>query len=225
MDGGWICGSNALEKAKAMIENGFISSAIVGVTNLTLRPEIQFQFQGLNRLNQSFQTKSFSSDGIYFLTKNEQGKLYNTMFIQTHILSINKNKHNITYQYVHKPHKPPIYILFECDLINNFFKFTFFLADGYNRSEACIVMYLQKASEAKRSYGTLLSVRSVHFGDHEGHITEHNRNNLKSLLLDSYKQANIDPASVEYIEAYGSGIKVILTCVCQHIIILWLTND
>jgi len=71
MDGGWICGSNALEKAKQMIENGYISSAIVGVTNLALRPEIQFQFQGLNRLNQSFQTKSFSSDGKYFLTKNE----------------------------------------------------------------------------------------------------------------------------------------------------------
>lgn len=70
MDGGWICGSNALEKAKRMIENGFISSAIVGVTNLTLRPEIQFQFQGLNRLNKNIQTKSFSSDGKYFLTKN-----------------------------------------------------------------------------------------------------------------------------------------------------------
>jgi len=70
-------------------------------------------------------------------------------------------------------------------------------------------MYLQKASEAKRSYGTLLSVKSVQFGDHGGHITEHNGNNFKSLLLDSYKQANIDPASVEYIEAYGSGIKVI----------------
>lgn len=71
MDGGWICGSNALEKAKRMIENGFISSAIVGVTNLTLRPEIQFQFQGLNRLNKNIQTKSFSSDGKYFLTKNK----------------------------------------------------------------------------------------------------------------------------------------------------------
>lgn len=68
MDGGWICGSNALEKAKRMIENGFISSAIVGVTNLTLRPEIQFQFQGLNRLNKNIQTKSFSSDGKYVLT-------------------------------------------------------------------------------------------------------------------------------------------------------------
>jgi len=72
-------------------------------------------------------------------------------------------------------------------------------------------MYLQKASEAKRSYGTLLSVRSIQFGDHEGHITEHNGKNLKSLLLDSYELANIDPASVEFIEAYGSGIKVKLT--------------
>jgi len=93
-----------------------------------------------------------------------------------------------------------------------------FLADGYNRSEACIVMYLQKASEAKRSYGTLLSVKSIQFGDHEGHITEHNGNNLKSLLLDSYKLVNIEPASVEFIEAYGSGIKVILTNVWQSII-------
>jgi len=69
MDGGWICGSNGLEKAKEMIESGSISSAIVGVTGLVLRPEIQLQFQGLNRLNKSNQTKTFSSDGKYFLKK------------------------------------------------------------------------------------------------------------------------------------------------------------
>jgi len=69
-------------------------------------------------------------------------------------------------------------------------------------------MLLQKASEAKRSYGTLLSVKSVQYGDHEGHITEHARSNFKSLLLDTYREANIDPATVEYVEAYGSGIKV-----------------
>ncbi|XP_029343554.1 fatty acid synthase-like [Acyrthosiphon pisum] len=45
MDGGWICGSDGLKKAKEMIENGLLSSAIVGVTNLTLRPELQFPFQ------------------------------------------------------------------------------------------------------------------------------------------------------------------------------------
>lgn len=70
MDGGWICGSNGLQKAKEMIETGVISSAIVGVTNVALRPEIQYQLHGLNRLNQNIQTKSFSSDGKYYaLTK------------------------------------------------------------------------------------------------------------------------------------------------------------
>jgi len=67
MDGGWICGANGLQKAKEMIENGLISSAIVGVTNLALRPEIQLQFQGLNRLTRSTKTKPFSSDGKYIL--------------------------------------------------------------------------------------------------------------------------------------------------------------
>lgn len=69
-------------------------------------------------------------------------------------------------------------------------------------------MFLQRASDAKRSYGTLLSVKSLQFGDHEGYITEHTGNHFKSLLLDSYKEANIDPSTVEFIEAYGSGIKV-----------------
>jgi len=54
-----------------------------------------------------------------------------------------------------------------------------------------------------------VNVKSVQFGNHFGNITEHNENNFKSLLLDSYKEANIDPASIDYIEAYGSGIKVI----------------
>lgn len=69
MDGGWICGSTILEKAKTMIEKGIIPSAIVGTTNLVLRPEIQFQFQGLNRLNRGVHTKSFSSDGKYIRLK------------------------------------------------------------------------------------------------------------------------------------------------------------
>lgn len=65
MDGSWICGSNGLQMAKEMIENDIITSALVGVTNLVLRPEIQFQFHGLKRLNKSILTKPFSNDGKY----------------------------------------------------------------------------------------------------------------------------------------------------------------
>lgn len=85
----------------------------------------------------------------------------------------------------------------------------FYLAEGYNRSEACIVMLLQKASEAKRSYGTLLNVKSMKFGDHQESIMEYKSDQFKSLLLDTYKEVNIDPSTVEFIEAYGSGVKVI----------------
>lgn len=51
----------------------------------------------------------------------------------------------------------------------------------------------------------------MQFGNHDGTITDHDGNHFKSLLLDTYKEANIDPATVDFIEAYGSGIKVILT--------------
>lgn len=84
-------------------------------------------------------------------------------------------------------------------------------ADGYNRSDGCVVMFLQRVSEAKRSYGTLVNVKSMHFGDTLGQLVNYDRNQFKTLLLESYKESNIDPASVEFVEAYGSGIKVIRT--------------
>lgn len=75
MDGGWLCGSYGLEKAKSMIENGITTSAIVGVTNLVLIPEMQLQYQGINRLNKSVHTKPFSFDGKYvFYELNHKNK-------------------------------------------------------------------------------------------------------------------------------------------------------
>jgi len=81
MDGGWLCGSNGLRKAKEMIENGIIPSAIVGVVNLALRPEIQFQSHGLNKLNRSDRTKSFSSDGKCIICKNSNINSNNNKYI------------------------------------------------------------------------------------------------------------------------------------------------
>lgn len=48
-----------------MIQNGHINAAIVGVTNLVLMPEMQLQYEGLNRLTKGVHTKPFSSDGKY----------------------------------------------------------------------------------------------------------------------------------------------------------------
>lgn len=46
-----------------MMEDGHITSAIVGVTNLVIRPELQFQFEGLNKLNRGVNTRPFCDDG------------------------------------------------------------------------------------------------------------------------------------------------------------------
>ncbi|XP_050542024.1 fatty acid synthase-like isoform X2 [Daktulosphaira vitifoliae] len=81
-------------------------------------------------------------------------------------------------------------------------------ADGYNRSEACIVMFLQKGSIAKRSYGTLLSTNLKNFGDHAGVLTSHSKEFLKSTIVEAYQEAKLNPYDVGYIEAYGSGIKI-----------------
>jgi len=51
-------------------------------------------------------------------------------------------------------------------------------------------------------------VKSTQFGDHGGHIIGNVGNHFKSLLLDTYGEVNVDPATVDFVEAYGSGIKV-----------------
>lgn len=63
MDSGWTCGSTGLQEAKDMIQKGILKSAIVGVTNINLKPEVQLQYHGLNRLNLCDQTKPFSDNG------------------------------------------------------------------------------------------------------------------------------------------------------------------
>lgn len=69
-------------------------------------------------------------------------------------------------------------------------------------------MFLQKKSEAKRSYGTLLNIKTWQFGDHHNHITSNEGEHFKSLLNDCYNEVKIDPSSIEFVEANGSGIKV-----------------
>ncbi|XP_050423058.1 fatty acid synthase-like [Adelges cooleyi] len=137
-----VNGTQSLMLAKKMIECGYIDTAIVGVCNLISNFLVQKQFNKLNSLTQTTQTRSFSDD-----------------------------------------------------------------TDGYNRSEGCIVLLLQKASNAKRSYGTILSVKALQFGDHQGHITNHSKDNLKSTILEAYKEAKVDPSAVNFIEANGCGIK------------------
>lgn len=76
-----------------------------------------------------------------------------------------------------------------------------------NRAESCVVVLLQKSTEAKRSYGTLLYATAI-FGETNDLLYHYSENLYKEVLLNAYKEADVDPAKVAYVEGEGLGIKV-----------------
>lgn len=76
-----------------------------------------------------------------------------------------------------------------------------------NRGEACVSVFLQKSTEAKRSYGTLLNVIGI-FGETNDLFYHYSDSLYKETLLKVYKEAGVDPAKVAYVEGEGLGVKV-----------------
>ncbi|PSN32561.1 hypothetical protein C0J52_22028 [Blattella germanica] len=81
-------------------------------------------------------------------------------------------------------------------------------ANGYARSEAVCVMFLQKARNAKRIYATVLHSKTNCDGYKEQGITYPSGEMQRVLLEDFYFECNVDPATVDYVEAHGTGTKV-----------------
>jgi len=71
-DATWIGGAQGLMRAKKMIEDGVINAAIIGSCNLCLNPNISLQLEGLGRLTNTNETRSFSDDGMLTLIYFEQ---------------------------------------------------------------------------------------------------------------------------------------------------------
>lgn len=55
-----------------MIEDGVINAAIIGSCSLCLNPNISLQLEGLGRLTNTNETRSFSDDGMLTLIYFEQ---------------------------------------------------------------------------------------------------------------------------------------------------------
>lgn len=89
------------------------------------------------------------------------------------------------------------------------------------RSEAAVVIFLQKASTAKRVYATVANAKTNTDGNKEQGITFPSGNMQKKLIKEVYSEAGINPADVAYVEAHGTGTKVNLTSVI-HVTVLQL---
>jgi fatty acid synthase len=85
-----------------------------------------------------------------------------------------------------------------------------FAADGYVRSEAICVIFLQRARDAKRVYAKVVHAKTNSDGyKHEG-LTYPSRELQTQLMEQFYEEIRIKPTSVDFLEAHGTGTKVSL---------------
>ncbi|KAI4472195.1 fatty acid synthase [Holotrichia oblita] len=80
--------------------------------------------------------------------------------------------------------------------------------NGYVRSEAAVVVLIQKASAARRVYATILGAKTNTDGNKEQGITYPAGAMQNKLMREVYAEAGINPVEVSYVEAHGTGTKV-----------------
>ncbi|XP_059048240.1 fatty acid synthase-like [Achroia grisella] len=81
-------------------------------------------------------------------------------------------------------------------------------ANGYARSEAIGVCFLQKAKDSRRVYAQILHAKTNCDGYKEQGITYPAGNIQKLLLREFYEECSISPSSLEFVEAHGTGTRV-----------------
>uniref|UniRef100_A0A182QS29 Fatty acid synthase n=1 Tax=Anopheles farauti TaxID=69004 RepID=A0A182QS29_9DIPT len=80
--------------------------------------------------------------------------------------------------------------------------------NGYVRSDGCVVTFLQRASNSRRIYASVLNVRTNTDGFKEQGITYPIGEMQKRLIRETYEEIGLNPADVAYVEAHGTGTKV-----------------
>ncbi|XP_068623798.1 fatty acid synthase-like [Battus philenor] len=81
-------------------------------------------------------------------------------------------------------------------------------ANGYARSEAIVVCFLQKAKDSRRVYAQVLHAKTNCDGYKEQGITYPAGQIQKLLLNEFYEECSIPPSTLEFVEAHGTGTKV-----------------
>ena len=81
-------------------------------------------------------------------------------------------------------------------------------ADGYTRSEGAGMLVLKRVDDARRDGDQILAVIAGSAVNHDGRsngLIAPNQDAQADVLRRAYKDAGIDPRTVDYIEAHGTG--------------------
>ena len=79
--------------------------------------------------------------------------------------------------------------------------------DGYVRSEAIVTIYIQKKSDAKRIYATILHIKTNTDGFKDNGISFPSAAMQEKLMESVYSEAGVTPNQVSYFEAHATGTK------------------
>lgn len=79
---------------------------------------------------------------------------------------------------------------------------------GYARSEAVVVILLQKRKNSRRIYAKVVHAKTNSNGFTEQGITHPSFQQQSQLLKEFYEECDVDPNSVDYVEAHGTGTPV-----------------
>ncbi|XP_067209348.1 fatty acid synthase-like [Linepithema humile] len=81
-------------------------------------------------------------------------------------------------------------------------------ANGYSRSEAVSVVYLQKAKNAKRIYAICKHIKLNNDGYKEEGITYPSTHMQRALLTEFYNECKVPSSDLDYIETHATATKV-----------------
>lgn len=81
--------------------------------------------------------------------------------------------------------------------------------NGYARSEACVVLLLEKAKDAKRIYSEVIYASTNCDGYKPEGITFPSSDAQKMLMKDFYSDCKMNPVDLTFVEAHGTGIPTL----------------
>ena len=82
---------------------------------------------------------------------------------------------------------------------------TYYLADGYGRSEAVVSILLQRKSQAKRVYASIVASQTNTDGFKSEGITYPSIESQHRLMKSTQEKAGIHPHDIKYVEAHMTG--------------------
>ncbi|KAJ4448698.1 hypothetical protein ANN_00088 [Periplaneta americana] len=223
MDTGCSSGLSALEHAYRALQDGTCDSAIVGAANLCLHPYVSLQFSRLGVLSPEGKCRCFDNDAYPQQTQTFCDNHLYGMYEYVTIVVYKESDEDVSLKLYELLFSEVLIVRHIYGLISldseqvpsdGFYRFIICrqtlvccAANGFARSEAVVVMYLQWASEAHRVYATIEHMRCSFEGFRSEFAREPSLPMQEQLLREFYAESGHDPRTVEYLEASAHGIR------------------